>query len=58
MVINAVAFDHAVSVGRAGTLGMGQPLNGRDAEYTCGQSQSEGSQGHACPASTGSSALW
>lgn len=40
MVINAVAFDHAVSLGHAGTLGTGQPLNGRDPEYTRGQSQS------------------
>lgn len=36
MVINAVAFDHAVSLNRAGTLGMGQPLNGKDLTCTCG----------------------
>lgn len=36
MVINAVAFDHAVSLDHAETLGMGQPLNGKDPMCTCG----------------------
>lgn len=41
MVINAVAFDHAVSLDHAGTLGMGQPLNGWDPEYTQGVHRSK-----------------
>jgi hypothetical protein len=41
MVINAVAFDHAVSPNHEGTVEMGQPLNGKDLVYTCGMHTSK-----------------